>query len=57
MAALLFANTVSDIYKETSEFINSSDLNKRDIRKKNFQELLQESFFHGASIFGSNFIA
>ncbi|HNW25290.1 MAG TPA: hypothetical protein PLG15_03100 [Candidatus Gastranaerophilaceae bacterium] len=57
MATLLLSDTVSGIYKETSEFINSPDLNKKDIRKKSFQELLQESFFHGASRFGGNFIA
>ncbi len=57
MATLLLTSTISDVYKETSEFINSSELNKKDVRRKGLQELLQESFFHGASGFGSNFIA
>ncbi len=54
---LLFANTVTDTYKETSEAVNSIDLNKKYIVKKTLVEMMRQSFFHGASRFGTNFIA
>lgn len=58
MAAMfLFTNTVSDTYKETSEAVNSIDLNKKYIVKKTLVEMMRQSFFHGASRFGTNFIA
>lgn len=56
MSKFLFSNTISDIYKNTSEFTNSFEVKKKDVRKKTLQGLLQESFFHGASRFGGNFI-
>lgn len=57
MATLLFTNTISDTYKEVSELINSVELNHKDVRKKTMKEIMTESFFHGASRFGDNFIA
>ena len=54
---LLFTNTVCDAYKETSEAINSMDLNKKHVIKKTLVEMMRQSFFHGASRFGTNFIA
>lgn len=55
---LLFSTTVSDLYKETSEAVNSNDLQKRTVIKKSLSGLLKQSFFHGASRFGTtNFIA
>ncbi len=54
---LLFSNTVTDTYKETSEAVNSIDLNKKYIVKKTLVEMMRQSFFHGASRFGTNFIA
>lgn len=54
---LLFSNTVTDTYKETSETVNSVDLNKRYVIKKTLVDMMKQSFFHGASRFGTNFIA
>ncbi len=54
---LLFGNTVSDAYKTTSDAINSVNLNNRHVIKKTLVEMMRQSFFHGASRFGTNFIA
>ena len=54
---LLSSNTVTDTYKETSEAVNSVDLNKRYVIKKTLVDMMKQSFFHGASRFGTNFIA
>ena len=57
MATLLFSQTISDKYKETSEIIKTVENPNIDVRKKTMKELMQESFFHGASWIGYNFIA
>ena len=58
MATLLFSQTIAEQYKEVSEVINSVDTTKKqDVRVKTLKELMQESFFHGATKFGDNFIA
>lgn len=55
---LLFSSTVSDMYKDTSEAVNSNDLDNKIVVKKTLSGLLKQSFFHGASRFGAtNFIA
>ena len=54
---LLFSNTVTDTYKETSEAVNSVDLNKKYVVSKTLVDMMKQSFFHGASRFGTNFIA
>ena len=54
---LLFPNTVCDTYKQTSDAVNSIDLNKRLVIKKTLVDIMRQSFFHGASRFGTNFIA
>ena len=54
---LLFTSSVSNAYKETSEAVNSVDLNNRLVIKKTLVEMMKQSFFHGASRFGTNFIA
>lgn len=57
MATLLFTTAITDKYKEVSELINSVDLTDKDVRVKTIKELMNESFFHGATRFGDNFIA
>ncbi len=58
MAAMfLFTNTVSDTYKETSEAVNAVELNKKHVIKKTLVQMMRQSFFHGASRYGTNFIA
>ena len=55
MANQLFSQVVADYYKASSESINT--VAKRDIRRKSLKGIMQESFFHGASYLGANFIA
>ena len=57
MATLLLSQTVSDKYKEVSELINNVETNTHNFKKRSMKELMQESFFHGASWIGYNFIA
>ena len=57
MATLLFSTAISEKYKETSEIINIVENPKKDVRKKTMKALMEESFFHGASWIGHNFIA
>ena len=54
---LLFSNSVTDTYKQTSDAINNVDLNNKHVIKKSLVEIMRQSFFHGASRFGTNFIA
>jgi hypothetical protein len=54
---LLFSNTITDTYKQTSDAINAVDLNGKRVIKKTLVEMMKQSFFHGASRFGTNFIA
>lgn len=54
---LLFSNTVTDMYKQTSEAVNSVDLKNKHVIKKTLVDMMKQSFFHGASRYGTNFIA
>lgn len=54
---LLFSSTVTDTYKQTSEAISDVDLTNKRVIKKNLVDIMRQSFFHGASRFGTNFIA
>ena len=53
----LFSNTVTDAYRATAEAVNSIDLHKKHVIKKTLVDMMKQSFFHGASRFGTNFIA
>lgn len=55
MAALLFTSAVTDLYKTVSQDLNKEE--QKGVRVKTMKEIIQESFFHGASRFGNNFIA
>lgn len=54
---LLFSKTVTDTYKETSDALNDVDLHNKHIIRKSLVDIMRQSFFHGASRFGTNFIA
>ncbi len=54
---LLFSNAVSDTYKTTSDAIKDVKLSDKVVIKKSLSELMKQSYFHGASRFGTNFIA
>ena len=44
-------------YAKSVEDIANTEVNKKIIRKRNLQQVMQESFFYGANRFGNNFIA
>lgn len=54
---LLFSNAVTDTYKTTSDAIKDVKLSDKVVIKKSLSELMKQSYFHGASRFGTNFIA
>ena len=57
MSTLLFSHIVADKYKEVSEVLDTVDSERKEIRAKSLKSMMQESFFHGASWMGQNFIA
>ena len=54
---LLFSDTVNNTYKETSKAISEVKLSNKMVIKKSLIGLMQQSFFAGASRYGTNFIA
>ena len=57
MANLLYSQAVTDQYKEVSEVINSVETKSQRRQIRSMKDLMQESFFHGSSWLGNNFIA
>ena len=54
----LSSSIISNQYKSVSEVIKAVEKDKvKPKKKKNLKELLQISFFHGATWMGDNFIA
>ncbi|MDO5306214.1 MAG: hypothetical protein Q4E83_00470 [bacterium] len=50
-------SVVSVQYKDSVEKIANTVVGNKLRRKRNFQQIMQESFFYGANRFGNNFIA
>ncbi len=48
---------VSANYQKSVEAIENTKVGNKILRKKNLQQVMQESFFYGANRFGNNFIA
>ena len=48
---------VTDCYQKSIEDIANTKVGNKVTRKKNFRQVMQESFFYGANRFGNNFIA
>ena len=48
---------VSSQYQKSVEDIENTVIGNRIKRKRNLQQVMQESFFYGANRFGNNFIA
>ena len=48
---------VSSQYKKSVEDIANTNTSNKRTRKRNLQQVMQESFFAGANRFGNNFIA
>ena len=44
-------------YAKSVEAIANTNTSNRVVRKRNLQQVMQESFFYGANRFGNNFIA
>ena len=54
----MFVTPVADeYYKKSIEDINNTTVGNKAVRRKNFQQIMKESFFYGANRFGNNFIA
>ena len=54
----MFVTSVADeYYKKSIEGINNTTVGNKAVRRKNFQQIMKESFFYGANRFGNNFIA
>ena len=48
---------VSSQYQKAVQDIENTKVGHRTVRKRNLQQVMQESFFYGANRFGNNFIA
>ena len=44
-------------YAKSIEAIANTKVNNRVVKRRNLQQIMQESFFYGANRFGNNFIA
>ena len=45
------------LYAKSVEDIANTKIGNKRTRRRNFQQIMQESFFYGANRFGNNFIA
>lgn len=48
---------VSSCYAKSVDAIANTNLSNKIVRRRNLQQIMQESFFYGANRFGNNFIA
>lgn len=51
------ASVASEYYSKAQDDIANTAIGNKATRKKNFRQIMQESFFYGANRFGTNFIA
>ena len=51
------ASIASEYYSKAQEDIANTKVGNKSVRKKNFKQVMQESFFYGSNRFGNNFIA
>jgi hypothetical protein len=51
------ASVASEYYSKAIEDIANTKIGNKSVRKKNFKQVMQESFFYGSNRFGNNFIA
>ena len=54
---IFVASVASEYYYKAQEDIANTKVGNKSVRKKNFQQVMQESFFYGSNRFGNNFIA
>ena len=48
---------VTACYQKSVEDIANTKVGNKIVRKRNLQQIMQQSFFYGANRFGNNFIA
>ena len=51
------SSLTTSLYAKSVEDIANTKLGNKVKRKKNFQQIMKQSFFYGANRFGNNFIA
>ena len=54
---VFMASIASEYYSKAQEDIANTKVGNKAVRKKNFRQVMQESFFYGSNRFGNNFIA
>lgn len=54
---LLMTDSITETYSKTSKAIREVDLTQKHIIRKSLVDIMKQSFFHGSSAFGTNFIA
>ena len=54
---IFVASVASQYYSKAIEDIANTKVGNKAVRKKNFKQVMQESFFYGSNRFGTNFIA
>ena len=57
LVSLYITSLVSNQYQKSVEDIQNTKVGNKIKRKRNLQQVMQESFFYGANRFGNNFIA
>ena len=55
--AKYITSLVSSCYAKSVNDIANTKIGNKIVRKRNLQQVMQESFFYGANRFGNNFIA
>ena len=54
---VFMASIASEYYSKAQDDIANTKVGNKAVRKKNFRQVMQESFFYGSNRFGTNFIA
>ena len=55
--SVFMASVASEYYTKAKDDIANTKVGNKSVRKKNFKQVMQESFFYGSNRFGTNFIA
>lgn len=51
------SSLTTGLYAKSVEDIANTNVGNKIVRKRNLQQVMQESFFYGSNRFGNNFIA
>jgi len=55
--SIFVASVASEYYSKAQQDIANTKVGNKTVRKKNFKQVMQESFFYGSNRYGTNFIA